>query len=54
MSEATQIELFSYFFILIFFYFFFEGEVTRVGVQTRKDWEVNVIEVHDVKFPDNQ
>lgn len=53
MSKATQIELFFLFFIL-FLNFFFEDEVTRVGVQTRKDWEVNVIEVHDVKFPDNQ
>lgn len=28
-------------------------EVTRVGAQTWENWEVSVIAVHDVKFPNN-
>lgn len=46
---VTQIEL-GYFFPS-----FFVGEgVTRVGELTCEDWEVNMIEVHDVKFPNNE
>lgn len=34
--------------------FLCRGEVTKVEGQTWKHWEVSVIEVHDVKFPENQ
>ena len=40
-----------YFFLTLFWG---REEVTRVEGWAWKDWEVSVMEVHDVKFPENQ